>query len=498
MITDLQNQKFKNSRFYKYFDMLISEVIELEKRGVVFYFFQSPLKQNIKGLTDFELKRLRDWQFDFNNISESDCEIIKEIYPADITLEYLKQLYDGSKVYKKNGVRYLADFRSKYVNIIMGKRVTFYQPDTWNNRIYIYGQCTARGTGVEDKHTICSFLQNEINKYYPNSFQVVNSAIGCGSDLFDDIKHMKESQYKSGDIVILCTNLEIVPVELFEENKIAYYDTSSLFCRPHDYGEWFTDSTFHTNMKGNRVIAKYIYSILKKDNVLITRPNKKNFEEEKRIIEVEDDEIDSEELQIYLTELSKHKKIGKNGCVVMNCNPFTKGHQYLIDYAAGQVDNLYVFVVEENRSFFPFSDRLKLVQEGTSHLPNVEVFPSGKFMISALTFPGYFLKDGNKDISVDVTMDVKIFGKYIAPALDIRVRFVGEEPNDFVTRKYNEEMAEVLPFYGIELEIIKRKEQNKRVVSASLVRELLKEKNFDQIEDLVPLTTFKYLKEKYG
>ena len=57
------------------------------------------------------------------------------------------------------------------------------------------------------------------------------------------------------------------------------------------------------------------------------------------------------------------------GCIVMNCNPFTKGHQELITYAASKCSLLHIFVVEENRSMFPFADRFRLVREGTDHDP---------------------------------------------------------------------------------------------------------------------------------
>ena len=143
----------------------------------------------------------------------------------------------------------------------------------------------------------------------------------------------------------------------------------------------------------------------------------------------------------YIQSLSEYRKEGKNGCIVMNCNPFTLGHQYLVEYASKRVDHLYLFVVEEDKSFFPFRDRLELVKKGVEKFPNVEVLPSGRFIISAYTFPGYFLKDGNKEIEMDASMDVEIFGKYIAKALDIRVRFVGEEPNDYVTRVYNDHLV---------------------------------------------------------
>ena len=182
----------------------------------------------------------------------------------------------------------------------------------------------------------------------------------------------------------------------------------------------------------------------------------------------------------------------------MNCNPFTLGHRYLIEQAASQCDVLYIFVVEEDKSVFCFEDRFKLVKEGTADLENVFVMPSCSFMISTLTFPEYFNKDDPGSVKVDPSMDVEIFGKYIAPALDIKVRFAGEEPLDMVTNRYNETMKRILPAYGVEFRVIPRKESNGEVISASRVRRCLKEKDFLQIRKLVPETTFKYLLEKFN
>ena len=495
---DAEYQKFRESRFFEYFDELVEEMKRLKSIGVEFLFFQTPLCQHISGLSSFEKLRLKEWEFDFNHISEEDCQMIQKIYQPEMELEYLKQLYDGSFVYEVEGIKYLADFRSKYVNVIDGKRITYYQPKKFANRIYVYGQCTARGTGVEDKTTIESFLQKMINSEYPDRYQVVNSAIGCGSDIHDDIAHMQKEDFTRGDIVILCTNLEIVPQYLFEEYNMPYYECSSLFNRPHNYGEWFTDSTFHTNATGNKVIAQYIMKMLQERKILerkaspVERKERQDKEREDIIVPQQ------EELQKYLESLQKYKKNNSyNGCIVMNCNPFTEGHKYLVEKASKEVDYLYIFVVEEDRSFFPYEDRMKLVKQGTAHLKNVIVLPSGNFIISAITFPGYFYKDGNKEIQVDPSGDVRIFGKYIAKTLDIKVRYAGEEPNDFVTRKYNENMEEILPQYGIEFREIPRKEQEGQVVSASLVRKLLEKKDFEHIKELVPKTTYDYLKEKY-
>jgi len=178
----------------------------------------------------------------------------------------------------------------------------------------------------------------------------------------------------------------------------------------------------------------------------------------------------------------------------MNCNPFTLGHRYLVEYAAAQVVKLYIFVVEEDKSEFPFADRIELVRLGVKDLSNVEVLPSGKFIISQQTFSGYFNKAELQDVAVDSSRDVEIFGREIAPTLGITIRFAGEEPNDTVTRQYNETMKKILPRYGVEFREIPRKTLGDEVISASSVRAALKRGDFDKIKQLVPDTTLLYLR----
>ena len=202
----------------------------------------------------------------------------------------------------------------------------------------------------------------------------------------------------------------------------------------------------------------------------------------------------NEDLEAYKQTL-RAKKLPV-GALVMNCNPFTLGHQYLVEYAAAQVVKLYIFVVEEDKSEFPFADRIELVRQGVKHIPNVEVLPSGKFIISQQTFSGYFNKAELQDVTVDSSEDVEIFAKEIAPTLGITVRFAGEEPKDNVTRQYNETMKEILPRYGVEFREIPRKSFGDEPISASSVREALKTGDFDKIKNLVPETTFDYLRKR--
>ncbi len=64
----------------------------------------------------------------------------------------------------------------------------------------------------------------------------------------------------------------------------------------------------------------------------------------------------------------------------MNANPFTLGHQYLVEKAASECDTLHIFIVSEDASLVPFPVRKKLVLEGTCHLPNVICHDSGPYL----------------------------------------------------------------------------------------------------------------------
>lgn len=197
----------------------------------------------------------------------------------------------------------------------------------------------------------------------------------------------------------------------------------------------------------------------------------------------------------YVTKLQEiaNGKPDNCGAIVMNCNPFTLGHRYLIEQAASQIEYLYILAVEEDRSVFKFKDRFEMIRQGVADIPNVEVIPSGKFVISSLTFPEYFEKSKKPDMTVDTSSDIELFCEYIAPALNIKTRFVGEEPLDMVTNQYNTCMKEKLPKYGLNIIEIPRKEFNDAPISASRVRKLLEEKKYEDVKEIVPQTTYDYL-----
>ncbi len=188
---------------------------------------------------------------------------------------------------------------------------------------------------------------------------------------------------------------------------------------------------------------------------------------------------------------------GTVGAVVVNCNPFTRGHRYLIERAARSCDTLYVFVLSEDRSFFPAADRMELVREGTRDLANVRVCPTGDYMISQATFPTYFIKDKARAPRMQLALDLAVFAGVFARELAITRRFVGTEPNCAVTASYNAAMHDYLPPRGIEVTELPRIEQNGEPISASRVRALLLAGDYEGLRPLVPDTTYEYLIHKW-
>lgn len=200
-------------------------------------------------------------------------------------------------------------------------------------------------------------------------------------------------------------------------------------------------------------------------------------------------------VQRFLKTLPIEAGGGTVGAAVMNCDPFTLGHRYLVETAAKECGHLYVFVLSEDRGHFSAADRLAMVKAGTADLKNVTVLPTGPYLISAATFPTYFLKDRDGAEQVQCLLDIAIFCKYFAPHFGITRRYVGTEPLSPMTGKYNASLKEHLPAKGIEVRELPRFEKAGTPVSASAVRKALAEGDWDTLRSLVPPTTFNHLQK---
>ena len=201
--------------------------------------------------------------------------------------------------------------------------------------------------------------------------------------------------------------------------------------------------------------------------------------------------------QEYLKENKIKTKTDQIASIVVNCNPYTIGHQYLIEKAAAENELVYLFVVSENLSVFPFELRWKMIKQGISHLNNVKMLSTGSYIVSGAIFPHYFLKQESTNLISEkqAEIDVKIFAKYIAPVLNIKRRYIGTENYCLTTSAYNNAMQEILSKKGVEVIEVKRISANHsdNFVSASKVRKAIKNNNLQSVIDFLPLVTRDFL-----
>lgn len=188
----------------------------------------------------------------------------------------------------------------------------------------------------------------------------------------------------------------------------------------------------------------------------------------------------------------------KRGAIVVNCNPMTLGHKYLITKALEEVDELLIFVVEEDLSVFPFEARYNIIVNEFKNDNRVKVLKGGPYIISRGTFPTYFIKQKDEMLEIYTELDAKIFGLKIAKDLLIDIRFLGSEPKDLVTLAYNKALKEILEEREVKVEIIPRVEQDNKPISASYVRGLLKDDKLEKAYSILPQSTIEFLKSDLG
>lgn len=206
--------------------------------------------------------------------------------------------------------------------------------------------------------------------------------------------------------------------------------------------------------------------------------------------------VKSEELGVKSEELKNDESVVSNarkpiGVIVMNANPFTLGHRFLVEQSSELVERLYVVVVREDCSMFSYNERKAMVSQGVRDIGNVVVVDGSDYAVSAATFPTYFLKQLSDATDTQIILDLDIYRRRIAPALGATIRFFGSEPTDPLTRRYNELMHQQL---GEEhVHEIQRKQQEGSAISASRVRKAMMEGCLWDAIQLVPPTTIPYI-----
>lgn len=185
-------------------------------------------------------------------------------------------------------------------------------------------------------------------------------------------------------------------------------------------------------------------------------------------------------------------------CIVMNANPITNGHVYLIEEASKNHKMVVLFIVEEDKSEFTFKERFSMAYLSTMRLGNVCVIPSSKYVVSQSTFPSYFLKNETEVSEQYSLIDALIFKEYFIKNLFIKKRYIGTETINKMVN-YNNILKQVLED---KIVILERLKENEEVISASTVRKLLKEGKVEEALQYTPQETAFILRglasEKYG
>ena len=378
-----------------------------------------------------------------------------------------------------NGIIKPLDQKSPYINCENGYRVTLGNKKENMRRVLVYGACNVFGLFCDDAGTICSYLQREFNKH-----DVDYNVINCGVWGSENIVSSLFSEFidVNDEVIVILTNYHGDKSVLDKEN-VFIHNLASALDEISDLEECLINNIAHFNKKVNYSIAMHIYRETRKVyRVSNKRACSSPMWPKNYFISWNIYSYYVQEFSKYSFDFSNYDSIG---CVVMNCNPVTLGHQYLVEYASKKVELLIVFIVEEDISEFKFVDRIKFAQCAFSKFKNVKVISSGKYAISLFTFPDYFERKQIKE-NYDVQYDLRIFSEVIAPMLNIKKRFVGDEPYSLVTRAYNVAMKRILPEYGIDVEEINRFKIQGNIVSASLIRRLLSENKINEALHYVP------------
>ena len=493
-------------------EAMIEAFLLLAKKGVSVFVFnrvgleklagwEYPLsaKRRMAGKVGFPVMR------EHPDIYENE---LRELFGERYSREYVQGVGAIPRMVDVGGLCRHEDAPGPLVTVVGGRRLTVGQPAGATRTLHMYGRCGVFGYAVEDADTLPSQVQALLTESGITDIRVENHGLWGGDEgRIDDLFLHDVAGFREGDVVVFYRKHPKYEVlARWEQAGVRYRDVTHDWhaAAGSDAGRYFFDKPGHLTAEGYAIVAKEIVDELRlrefksfsvAENRLQRLSTKSLVAHLKGLSEVGR----NKELDDYLsTIVSRYQPTGKSGAIVMNCNPFTFGHRYLIETAAAQVDRLFVFVVQEDKSVFRFADRLEMVESATADLKNVVVMPSGRFMISALTFPEYFLKDQVKENGFDVSADVVLFAEQIAPRLGITKRFAGTEPSDPVTDKYNQTMREILPRNGISFIEIPRKENANGVISATAVRRLLTAGDWQGLSELVPMSTLRILRERYA
>lgn len=426
---------------------------------------------------------------EWRGLSDAEWEKFWQSEHADRIVQAMKTESKSCSPVIINGIAAFPDAAGDCYSFQDGYRITPNNPLNAERKILMFGPCVVIGAYCKDNQTIASCLQDYLNENNYTGWKVLNKGMCSLGNCYNQ---MFAEELSENDIVIIFCVECWMPQGVKNKLNIQTDLTEEFLKIPHLVDN-LVDHTLHCNYIVNKKLAEKIFRDICKTGILDS-PKQPGLPEKLQDYYIHWDIY--EYFIDYFGQYGLHKesKDIQVGAIVMNCNPFTKGHRYLIEQALRMVDKLYIFVVEEDKSYFKFEDRFAMVKANVADLPNIHVIPSGKYVISKDTFAQYFEKE-QVQVVESMDYDIYIFGEVVAAGLGIKYRFVGEEPFDRVTREYNETMKRLLPGFGVTVVEIPRISfgDDREIISASLVRESLQNNDISLLEKLCPKSTMQYL-----
>lgn len=459
---------------------------ELEKRGVKCFCLHTYADEKTEYGRKFygEIKeRLKQFSSVSNELwikKINGEEFYGELYRQE---EYKQQKAQSQIAYLSNIFEYKKNISNRYFHAKDGKRKTCGQPEKYIGTIYLLGMCIMIGPYVEDQYTIASYLQQKLlEKGY--LYRVENYGSMVREDGGIDKRLAEIDFFQKNDIVLYqstkkvmsgieCDSLEAI----FEKNDIP--------------STWVVDGYLHCNHRANKIIADNIFG-----NLEPYLSDQESVDECKQAIPINFYDVMKNYIQRkYLFQYSDVQKEGTVGAIIMQCDPFHKGHRYLIEQARELVDYLIVFLIDNKNSMFSFEERFKMLEEGTKDIENMRVIPNGDFVCSRDTFPEVHLPnpDTIPSLTLNTEYDAGIFSKYIAEAFHITYRFAGEKPERRANKVYYRIAKEIFDKRGISLLEIPKLTEDGEAISTSKIQEYLTREEYDRAFSLVPESTRQYL-----
>lgn len=408
---------------------------------------------------------------------EEDKEFYGELYEEEDYKNGIAQeeIFNGVRCFQ-----YKTNINGKYFNARNGKRVTYFQPEHYIGTIYVMGMCMIVGRHVEDQFTISSYLQKILlEQGYP--YRVENCGVITRRDAAIDSWIEKIDKFQDNDIIIYQSSVgEVI--------GLPCISTSKIFEKYHIPTEWVMDNYGHCNYKVNKLIADNLYEMIKQhlSNEAV------EFNDHKfvriNIHNIMQEYVQRKFIEQYFFHFN-YERYKSIGAIVMNCDPFNKGHRYLIEQAKKRAECLIIFVIEESRSRFNFEERFRMIEDGIRDLENIIVVPNGEFVFSANNFREYYVRREDEIAVINAEYDINVFADYIAGPLHITHRFAGEETENNVMKIYNDAMKRILPQKGIRYVEIPKMMQEGNTVKSSNIRRYIKREDYENAFKMIPEST---------